>query len=316
MEDITIVMPVKNGAAYLTDSLRSIRSQTLSSWELILIDDHSRDQSADVIRDFAREDSRITCYLNRGNGIVSALESALENAKGKFITRMDSDDMMPPTRLELMINQIKPKHIITGNIEYFSNEHSISPGYLTYQEWLNENLASENPWSNIYRECIVASPNWMMMVDELKQIGGFTGLIYPEDYDLTFRWYKNGFMIRHIPETTLFWRDHSERTSRNSDNYSQKSFFNLKIKRFLELDDSGGELILWGKGPKLKLTCKILKKHSRPFQVMTLDNFRLIEKTSNPQLLICVYPEHKKRKEIVGYLKTLDMKMGTHYWFL
>ena len=120
-------------------------------------------------------------------------------------------------------------------VKYFG-EKPISEGYLKYENWINEINLTGKQWQQVYRECVIASPNWMVRKSDLDNIGGFNDLIYPEDYHLVFKWYQNRFDIHTIPEVTLYWREHPERTSRNSEYYAQKSFFNLKIHQFIKND--------------------------------------------------------------------------------
>ncbi len=245
---------------------------------------------------------------------------------------MDADDKMPPFRLEKMVDFLshqKPKTIATGLVEYFS-VNEISEGYKNYQNWLNNVAKNERFWKDIYRECVVASPNWIMRTDELRAICGFKNLEYPEDYDLVFRWYQTGFQIKTIPETTLLWREHPDRISRNSDNYSQQKFFQLKVKRFYELDYQNGDLVLWGTGRKGKFTAQLLIENQVDFHWMEIIpekigdeifgrkilNYKELEDFRNAQLLVAVYPPKKERQKLEAYLSELNFTLGNNFFYL
>ncbi len=297
------------------------------------MDDHSTDNSRELISAFADMDARIQLHTNSGKGIISALEKGLAQAQGYFITRMDADDLMPEGRLTLMVENLQnapPKTIVTGLVQYFSADE-VSPGYKQYEAWLNDVGLQNQHWQNIYRECVVASPNWIMRTEELKAIGGFSGLEYPEDYDLVFRWYSNDFTINNLPQTTLLWREHPARTSRNSQNYSQQKFFNLKVKRFLEVDFNPSKpLVLWGTGVKARLTAEILNQNNIDFAWMDLHpekypegingqqilGFKEIEHVPSPQLLLAVYPPKGQLKKMIAYLNQQNLRAGADYWFL
>lgn len=330
---LSIITPVKNAAPWLRECIESCLEQSFTNWEWIWVDDHSTDNSAELISAFADMDARIHLHTNPGKGIISALEKGLAKAQGTFITRMDADDLMPKGRLELMVEALQngpPKSIVTGLVQYFcANE--VSPGYKQYENWLNNVNLQKEQWQHIYRECVVASPNWMMRTEELRAIGGFSGLQYPEDYDLVFRWYENQFTLKTIPQTTLLWREHPARTSRNSNNYSQQKFFQLKLKRFLELDyDPSKPLVLWGTGVKARLTAEIFNQKNIEFVWMdlhpekypdgisgqTIYGFKEIENFSSPQLLLAVYPPKKPLQMIIEYLDKTRLKPGLDYWFL
>lgn len=281
---------------------------------------------------FAEKDPRIKVFKNPGHGIVDALQKALANSCGKFISRMDADDLMPPGRLEKMVRAISsspPKTVVTGLVEYFSDTE-ISEGYRSYQQWLNAIALENSHWTHLYRECVVASPNWIMHTAELKEIGGFQGLEYPEDYDLVFRWYQNNFNIKVVPEITLNWREHPARTSRTSENYSQRKFFQLKLQRFIQSDLQTKNLVLWGTGVKARLAADILSRHQLPFHWMDLHpekypneiddhpivHFSHLQNLENPQLLVAVYPPAGEMKKLCGYLRQLQLSPGRDYWFL
>jgi GT2 family glycosyltransferase len=90
-------MPIHNGATYLGEAIRSLVSQDLEGWELIAIDDGSRDQSREIVRSFG--DPRITLIEQDQRGAAAARNRALELASGEFIVFLDADDLLLPGAL-------------------------------------------------------------------------------------------------------------------------------------------------------------------------------------------------------------------------
>ena len=91
--------------------------------------------------------------------------------------------------------------------------------------------------------------------------GAFDLDIYPEDYDLVFRFYKNNIKVVSSLKKLHLWRDYSSRTSRTDANYADNHFLDLKIKYFLELHyNHNSELVVWGAGKKGKLLAKKLSE--------------------------------------------------------
>ncbi len=321
---LSLITPVKNAGAWLYDCIRSGQDQDFMDWEWIWVDDHSTDNSLDLLQELAKKDSRIRIFTNPGTGIISALQKALDECRGQFLSRMDADDLMPEGRLQRMVSALNAspsKTIITGLVHYFS-ESRLSAGYRTYQQWLNKVVSRGEFKENLYRECVVASPNWIMRTDELKAIGGFTSLEYPEDYDLVFRWFKNGFSLQGLPEVTLLWREHPGRTSRSSPHYSQEAFFRLKLKRFTELSYSGSGVQIWGTGKKARLAQSILRELGIPVTLMSLqkkeglDHYTNITQYQEPQLLVAVYPPQPQLETLENYLHKNAFMRGRDYWFL
>jgi glycosyltransferase involved in cell wall biosynthesis len=259
MHKISIVTPYQNTAKYIVQTAESIFAQTHSNWEWILINDHSSQNEEELLKTFLK-DNRVKLITNEGAGIVDALNSGMSLVSGDFVTRMDADDIMPANKLELLLTTLLDSNadIATGKVQYFSEDASISEGYQKYENWLNERVELLDFDAHIYRECSVASANWLIKTDTLNQCGAFKGLEYPEDYDLMFRFYEHNLKITATTKLTHLWRDHSERTSKNSEDYNQRHFFNLKVKRFVELESIKIPIVLNGTGQKGRLVAKVL----------------------------------------------------------
>lgn len=260
MSLISILTPYRNAEKFIRETALSILEQTHTDWEWILVNDHSTENELETIADLL-DDPRIRLFENKGKGIVDALCAAFSEAKGEYVTRMDADDVMPSFKLNRFVEVLEEGQyeIVTGKVKYFSEAESISLGYQAYEKWLNDRVDNSDFYAQIYRECSIASGNWMMRKVDLEKCGGFSGLNYPEDYDLLFRWLEAGFSIKGVNLVTHLWRDHELRTSKTSEDYQQEAFFSLKVNRFIELDwDPEQQLIVNGTGQKGRLTAKIL----------------------------------------------------------
>lgn len=268
---ISVLMPVKNTVQYLGDCLDSILSQTNSNWELIVVDDHSTDESLKLLTAYSKKDKRIQVFKNTGSGIIEALRLAHQHSTGKFITRMDSDDLMEPEKLELMSKQLQLKgegYIAVGFVNYFS-AGKLGDGYIKYANWLNTLTSTSSNFSDIYRECSIPSPCWMVSRNDFEQCGGFASNTYPEDYDLAFRFRKAGLKVLPIVKVIHQWRDYSSRTSRTSKNYSDNRFSELKVFHFLDQDYNRMKpLVIWGAGNKGKKIAALLTDMNIPFRWM------------------------------------------------
>lgn len=106
---LSIVMPNYNGAKYLKDSINSVISQTYVNWELLVVDDCSKDNSVEIIEQFVNKDNRIFLFkLNNNSGRPAVPRNiGIQKAKGEFIAFLDSDDMWHPEKLEIQMKAIK-----------------------------------------------------------------------------------------------------------------------------------------------------------------------------------------------------------------
>lgn len=103
---ISVVMPVYNAELYVEFSIRSILSQTYKSFELIIIDDGSTDQSLNIIKKLSSEDDRIVIISRENKGLATSLNEGIAKAKGTWIARMDADDISLPYRLESQLQYL------------------------------------------------------------------------------------------------------------------------------------------------------------------------------------------------------------------
>ena len=170
---VSILMPFKNTDQFLEESVNSILVQSYKDWELIAVDDHSTDLSRETMTRFAQAEPRIKVFQNTGRGIIPALRTAFHNSNGVFITRMDSDDIMRPEKLQTMVSDLQRMgtgHVALGQVQYFA-EHGISDGYDRYEKWINQLTATGTNYDDIYKECVIPSPSWMVYRETFSHLG-------------------------------------------------------------------------------------------------------------------------------------------------
>lgn len=111
-ELVSIITPTYNAEKFIGETLKSVQNQTYQNWEMILVDDASKDETVKIISDFAEEDSRIKLFKlekNSGNGFARNI--ALEKAVGKYIAYLDADDLWFPNKLEKQIEFLKENNL-------------------------------------------------------------------------------------------------------------------------------------------------------------------------------------------------------------
>ena len=328
---VSIVIPFKNTANFLKECLQSILSQTYQNWEVIAVDDHSSDQSLAIVASFTQQDARIQVQKNKGAGIIPALQTAYAHSKGELITRMDSDDMMTPNKLQVMVQSLLENgkgHLAIGQVKYFS-DRGISNGYQRYEQWLNQLTEEGNNYNEIYKECVIPSPCWMAYREDLNAVGAFNSNRYPEDYDLAFRFYENQLKCISCTQILHHWRDYDTRTSRTSEHYAQNYFLDIKLHYFLKLEyDAKKPLVIWGAGKKGKTLAKQLitnridfhwicdnqNKIGKEIYGKQMLHYTALEGLKNAQSIISVANE-EAQVVIRSYLKEQAMISKRDYFF-
>src|SRR6266581_3934019 len=103
---ISVVMPVYKAERYLAQAVDSILDQTFTDFELIAVDDGSRDQSLQILNGYAQKDQRVRVISRPNTGIVGALNDGIAAARAPLIARMDSDDLSLPQRFEKQVTYL------------------------------------------------------------------------------------------------------------------------------------------------------------------------------------------------------------------
>ncbi len=307
---ISILLPVFNAAPFLAECLDSILRQTETAWRLYAVNDFSTDGSGDILAAYAQKDPRIRVFKNQEKGIIPALRLAFSHADGAYITRMDADDVMRDHKLASLKSVLQEKRgVATGFVEYFrfdpdsGDRTPVREGYAQYERWLNGLTDRADNWSEIYKECPIPSPCWMVRRADLVACGAFNPDRYPEDYDLAFRFYQDGLSVLPVRDVLHEWRDHPQRTSRIDPRYADNRFLDLKLYWFVKQDrDYSVPLYLWGAGQKGKWISRSLREQNVAFRWLTdnpkktrqiiqevmIEGSEVLQESGRFQVIVCV----------------------------
>jgi len=183
---VTVVIPTYNHGCYLGRALQSILDQTYTNWEAIVIDNHSIDNTDEVMDSFS--DPRISYFKIHNNGVIAASRNAgIQAAKGEWVAFLDSDDWWMPEKLEMSFLAIK------NGAELIYHDLLISRSFS--QSVFNERIFSTDPKPPIFQALLCSGmsiPNSSVVVSKnlLIQIGGLSekqDLVSVEDFDTWIR---------------------------------------------------------------------------------------------------------------------------------
>ena len=196
---VSIVMPAHNVCRYIGQSIESVISQTYESWELIIVDDASEDETKKIIGSF--KDPRIRTVTNRNRqGVSNSLNRGLECARGSLIARLDADDYSREDRLAIQVARFQgsPRLGLVGTwIRTFGKEEK-KVRYPITDSALRMALCFRNPFAHssvMFRPLDSRGNPWRY-------------LNYPgQDYELWSR-ISCEYLIENIPEELTFYRKH------------------------------------------------------------------------------------------------------------
>jgi len=115
---VSIITPIYNGAKYISETIESVIKQTYPNWEMIIVDDGSKDNSAEIIRIYEKKDERIKLVQQANGGSASARNNGIRLAKGRYIALLDADDIWEKDFLKSQLALIKEKQAIVVHASY------------------------------------------------------------------------------------------------------------------------------------------------------------------------------------------------------
>lgn len=212
--DVSIIMANYNAARYLPAAIGSVRHQSLQSWELIVVDDASTDDSVAIVQRASLDDPRIRIAVQKANrGPAAARNRGLEMASGRWIAIVDSDDLLHRQRLEILVRRAEADGaaIAADNLMVFSDASPPRP-------FLAERFAHTARWIDLAEfvdsNCLYArSPDLgylkpLIRADSIRDLRYDETLRIGEDYNFLARLMARGRRLRLEPTGLYFYRKH------------------------------------------------------------------------------------------------------------
>ena len=189
--EVTVIVPIYNGSAYLSETLNSLLAQTFRNFELLAIDDGSTDVSSEIVRSF--KDERVRLIQRSNGGLCEALNQGIAEARAPYIARSDQDDISVPERLERQLQVMVDHPKAVGLFAY-------STKFGAKHDWSNTDKMVMAPGElKVYEPmkdgCLLCS-TMFVRTEVLRKIGGFRQMYYPaDDWDLECRLAEAGKVL-------------------------------------------------------------------------------------------------------------------------
>jgi len=327
--EVSVILPFFNAESTLARAIKSILRQTYTNFELLLINNNSTDKSFSIAATFSKTDKRIRLLNEPKQGVAHAMNFGLQNARGKFLARMDADDISYPQRLEKQVQFLhdNPKIGLVGcEVNYVAHEEN-TPGFNRFVNWVNSFHSSAEIKLNRFVEIPLVNPTILFRREIYEEFGGCLHGDFPEDYEMLLRYLEAGVKMAKLPEPLLEWHDYSTRLTRTDERYSTEAFFRVKAKYFWNWSEKNNpfhpEIWVWGAGRKTRQRAKLLEKQGLKIN----GYFDIVKgKTTEKKSLhftevpepgkIFIVPMVNKRgvsKQIKDYLLKIDYQEGRDF---
>ncbi len=234
---VSIIIPVYNREQYIEECIRSIQAQTYKNYEIILIDDGSTDNTLSLCRSLAATEPAIRIFESGHGGVSAARNLGLDAAKGDFVFFVDSDDIIHPQLLEVLVNGLKETDAAIAGTQcvsvweqywhkvYEYIEENPGPGETTYQNFedtLEAVFGGETPLAMI--------GGVMMRRDIIGDTRFRTDLYIGEDFFFIYENMIKGGSTVFLKQKWYFARDHA---SNSSWDFGYTGFMNRLLRREL-----------------------------------------------------------------------------------
>lgn len=275
MPRVAVLLPVRDAARTVRAAAASVLRQTERDLALVVVDDGSRDGSAEVVARLARRDRRVRLVRGPGEGIARALNRGLLACDAAIVARMDADDVAWPARLALQREALEADRTLAAvgaRVRLFPRG-VVRPGMRRYAAWLNGLVTPDLVRRDLLVEAPLVHPASAIRRDALEAAGGWRDGPFPEDYDLWLRLVERGGRLSNLPRTLLDWRESPARATRTDPRYALPRHAALKAA-FLARGALAGraEVAIWGAGETGKAFADALAPHGlRPALFVDVD---------------------------------------------
>ena len=227
---VSVIMSTyKEEEIFLRQAIESILNQTYKDFEyIIILDNPDNNLHIRIIKEYANLDKRIKFYVNEKNmGLTASLNKGLGLAKGKYICRMDADDISINKRIENQKRYLEENNYdLIGGISQMIDENGKSIYSIKKVPTNMDKIKKALRYNQM-----ISHPTWFGKKEVFEKLNGYRNMPLCEDYDFTLRAVLNGYKISNIDETVLKYRMTSSSISR-SNLYEQYLFARFITKKY------------------------------------------------------------------------------------
>ena len=210
---VSVLMTAYNSEKFIEEAIESVLASNYSNFELLIVDDYSMDNTLSIARKYALKDDRIRIYTNDKNlGDYHNRNKAASYAKGKYIKYLDSDDIMYPHCLDVMVRSMEMFPDAGIGLSSMPDPNKPYPVLLNPREAYLENF-------NGYGHFLRAPGSGIINLEAFNKVGGFSGERMIGDADL---WYKMAMYYPIVKMSTFLYWDRQHESQERQSSYARQ----------------------------------------------------------------------------------------------
>lgn len=241
---LSVLLPVRDAAPWLQAALASLWRQTERDFEVIAVDDGSRDASPAILDEAARGERRLRVFHRTASGLPETLRFACTQARAPLLARQDADDLSHRGRFALQRAALAAQpgiDVVSSRVRLFPSG-AVGAGMRRWNVWHDSLLTHEQLYAERLIDVPLLNGAAMLRRRAVENAGGWRERGGPEDMDLWLRLFAQGSRFAKSPRRLYAWRQHPGSSTRTDPRYSHERFIALKVE---ELDRT----LLAGRAP-------------------------------------------------------------------
>lgn len=253
-KEISVVLPFHNPGVFFDEAVQSVLDQDHHDFELLLVNNGSDEGSINTAQRFAAENSVIRIIDEPQIGIANALNSGIAHSNGKYIARMDADDICAPGRLRVQATYLNAHPgcgLVSGKVTLIGSM-TFNEGMREYVNTINALNSEDEIYNYRFVDAPFAHPAVMFRKELINLYGGYSAEPVPEDFELWIRWFTKGVKMAKVQQEVLLWRDHPNRASRTSNTYQAEAFDRVRLQgiatHMQSVNSDNRPVYIWGGG--------------------------------------------------------------------
>ncbi len=251
---LTVLLPVRDAAGFVGRAVRSVLRSTLQDLEVLLLDDGSRDGSSLAALEAASGDPRLRILSLPRRGLAPALNAGLAASRGRYLARMDADDVCAAERFERQVVFLEAHREvgICGTRIRVEPEPMRGSGLWRYVTWQNSLLSHEEMERERFVESVLTHATAVFRRDVLDALGGWREAPWPEDYDLWLRGFAAGVRFGKLPDVLYEWHIRAGSTTWSDPRCRREALLACKVHYLKAVLAHAQRLVVWSWGRALE----------------------------------------------------------------